>query len=581
VGTHVIRDRNQLFMTVTIVASLFVGALFPFSAFGDKFLHGSQIVSVQARSEELQAALGAVLGCKGENGASGIEGSAHRETIRKQLSPMWRTLPKIGDERVEWKTLRYLAHRHFMLRYNVLVRGLEPSIRVNSSHAGEAEVLSLQAPGLARQLTGAAGQHGFSFEDAAVMVAALEQLLFDSDSVLLEKMYRRKGLATDRDPHAVQLGKQQLQDLLKDYMVYWMLGEDQEADAHEIVGQPKLLKEIFPHWVQITAMVDGSVTALEFSRHRAPGAGSARMTFERRFTFEDALEVAGSIGRSFGTFWESQCQDTKQSLMAFDYQGTGRVRLADFYGANKEGEWRFGESESYLRELGALDETSSWRGKQVIVSNYMQAASNCVVTRPHYLVCCMIECEDLLAQVEDAVGEPVATVDAVLNVVNSMTNGDDEPARLDGALRSQLQRIADTNGDRVPLHGRLFAQWLHYAFPRECAFPHKTGEKSAMTPNQFGAASIITEAEVTQRVAEDTVKRDLEGNVSSELGNYMSQWSEEEELLAGYSQTRRSWKERPVVAFGGAAIVVGLLLWSRTNSKAGITILPEPKAHFV
>ena len=22
----------------------------------------------------------------------------------------------------------------------------------------------------------------------------------------------------------------------------------------------------------------------------------------------------------------------------------------------------------------------------------------------------------------------------------------------------------------VPLHGRLFSQWLHYVFPRECAF---------------------------------------------------------------------------------------------------------------
>ena len=36
-------------------------------------------------------------------------------------------------------------------------------------------------------------------------------------------------------------------------------------------------------------------------------------------------------------------------------------------------EWRFGESEEYLRQLGALDETSPWIGKQVMIPNYLQA----------------------------------------------------------------------------------------------------------------------------------------------------------------------------------------------------------------
>jgi len=27
----------------------------------------------------------------------------------------------------------------------------------------------------------------------------------------------------------------------------------------------------------------------------------------------------------------------------------------------------------------------------------------------------------------------------------------------------------------VPLHGRLFAQWLHHAYPRECPYPHVAG----------------------------------------------------------------------------------------------------------
>merc|ERR1719512_371840 len=220
-----------------------------------------------------------------------------------------------------------------------------------------------------------------------------------------------------------------------------MIGDDDQM-ARQLLKNQEVLRDSIPHWTSIVDMVEGSVKAFEFSRQRTPEPGAAHVAFEGRYTFEDALEVAGSIGRSFGSFWETQCQDTKSSLVALDTSNTGRVRLPDFYGANKDGEWRFGESEAYLRELGALDETSTWRGKQVIVPNYMQAASNCVVTRSHYLVCCMIECEGILGQVEAAVGASMATVDQLLQVVESIADGDDEPAHLDAAMRAQLQRVA-------------------------------------------------------------------------------------------------------------------------------------------
>merc|ERR1719189_404141 len=407
------------------------------------------------------------------------------------------------------------------------------------------------------------------------MIAALEHLLFDSDSVLLEKIYRNRALMTSS-----LLDKKQLQALLTDYMVYWIVGDDEETAA-ALLKDPRLLVESVPHWTAIVAMVEGSVMALEFSRQQTLEVGAGRATFEGQYTFEDALQVAGSISRNFGSFWETQCQDTKASLAALDTTRTGRVRLPDFYGANKEGEWRFAESEAYLRELGALDETSTWRGKQVIVSNYMQAASNCVVTRSHYLVCCMVECEGILAQVEAAVGAPVATPDQLLQVVGSITDGDDEPARLDSALRIQLQRVAQMHGGLVPLHGRLFAQWLHYAFPRECAFPHKAGDAAALTPAQFGEASIVSEEEVSRHVADDVVQQDLAGmNMSSEHGDWMTQWSEEEELLGDYPQRSGiSLDGRYVLVLGAVATLVGSLLHAGSGRVKAHDEMP--KSHFV
>merc|ERR1740123_195247 len=116
----------------------------------------------------------------------------------------------------------------------------------------------------------------------------------------------------------------------------------------------------------------------------------------------------------------------KSSLVALDKTGTGRVSLSDFYGANADGEWRFGESESYLRELGALDESSAWRGKQVIIPNYLQGTSNCIVSTQNYLVCCINECEEILGEIEAAVGAPVAQPDNILELIQNTTNYDDE-----------------------------------------------------------------------------------------------------------------------------------------------------------
>ena len=111
-----------------------------------------------------------------------------------------------------------------------------------------------------------------------------------------------------------------------------------------------------------------------------------------------------------------------------DRDGTGRVRLKNFYGTGLEKYWRFGESERYLRELGVLDESSPRRGKQVMIPNYLQVASNCIVTTPQYSVCCKNECEQLLGDIELA-------IDAALN-------------RFNAAIELH-QRLDDCNGTGV------------------------------------------------------------------------------------------------------------------------------------
>merc|ERR1719379_2379989 len=135
---------------------------------------------------------------------------------------------------------------------------------------------------------------------------------------------------------------------------------------------------------------------------------------EKRYTFSDAHAVVGGITKTFQDFWQSECHTMKDQLVEMDRDGVGRVRLSDFYGTGLDKDWRFGESETYLRDLGVLDESSPWKGKQVIISNYLQAASNCIISAPNYLVCCINECESLLGEIETAIAAPSAAPERIL-----------------------------------------------------------------------------------------------------------------------------------------------------------------------
>jgi len=353
-----------------------------------------------------------------------------------------------------------------------------------------------------------------------------------------------------------------------------------------LLKKPELLPQAFPHWEQIKHFANGMIRSMEFDGQRNPTLGHGRAALAEGYSFDDVHKAVASITNTFASYWETECQTIKSSLMELDKTGTGRIPLSDFYGANADGEWRFGESEAYLRELGALDESSAWRGKQVIIPNYLQGASNCIVTTPHYLVCCVNECEEVLDEIEDTIGGPMASPADILALVGNMGNFNDDKPKIDKALQNQLQRVAEAHGGKVPLHGRLFAQWLHYVFPRECPFPHRAGSFTSLTPHEFGDQYIASETEVSAHAAR---RGDAENAKAAEQAieqEWMSQWSEEEELHSDYGM-RAPW-ESGNFAMGGSAVVIlaliALFIASKNGaspSKPAVSYSYEAKAHFV
>merc|ERR1719409_1270894 len=132
-------------------------------------------------------------------GCGGQADPEHAKAIRAVLTPMWRTLPKTSGN-IDRRSLRYLVHRYFMQVSSLMVRGFEPSRPTNESHWGTADILSQMVPAYVESALEARhkSQQGFSLQDAVDMVLTLDQLIFDSESSLLENVYNHQRRPVSR-----------------------------------------------------------------------------------------------------------------------------------------------------------------------------------------------------------------------------------------------------------------------------------------------------------------------------------------------------------------------------------------------
>jgi len=536
-------------------------------------------VNVETFQSEVLDAMGEALGCGSQ------VSEEHLQALEEALKPTYRTLPKNSNGRLERRSLRYLAYRYFNERSSLIIRGFEPSRPVNESHWNSAAILSQHVPGFVESVLESKHKeiHGFDLRDAAFMVATLEQLVFDSERILLEKVYDEQ-----RKPSHRALGKQGLGQLLESYLVHWMMGDDLEG-VNLLLGNRSLLATAFPHWDLLVSFAHGQIEALDYERQKKPlrtAPTSGGNALSSRYSFDDVHSVVGGITTSFGSFWESECINMKEQLVAMDTHHTGRVPLSKFYGSALDTEWRFGESESYLRELGALDETSSW-GKQVIIPNYIQGASNCIVNTPHYMICCANDCLSIMTEIDVAVGTPMAEPALLLRIVgnmSTMTSLEDETDVQVGGLKGQLESIAAAHNGKVPIHGRLFAQWLHYAFPRECPFPHKSGTALQLTPSQFGEGYIASDVELMAHASQRN-SSGFDVTAKKEDLQWMSQWSEEEELIGGHQDLAKAEAPRKATMLGFALFVcaglLGIVGVNRKTAKSDFLLPTYSKTHFV
>eukprot|EP00913_Durusdinium_trenchii_P007446 g7000.t1 len=234
-------------------------------------------------------------------------------------------------------------------------------------------------------------------------------------------------------------------------------------------------------------------------------------------TFDSNFRLVQKIGERYFHFNDGECRALKATMQDMEGKKAGRVRLSTFYKKSLYSHWRFTEKADYLRKLGALDDSDPQQ-PQVIMANYMMARPNCLEASGLYAICCRNECEDLMGQLESELKTSMAEPSRILQFVSNLASDTvAAPRELSQALQTRLKEVANLHGGKVPIHGRLFAQWMHHAFPRECPYPHEFGTTSPQTPDEWmketgESDSSATLEEMQKQVASDVCQLDENGN---------------------------------------------------------------------
>merc|ERR1719323_549557 len=294
------------------------------------------------------------------------------------------------------------------------------------------------------------------------------------------------------------------------------------------------------------------------SSGRNPFAGKVAKTRN----FNSLVRWVESVGDHYGQFQDLECRGMKNALLDLS-DGSGRVRLAKFYQAAFENRTsKFQESPEYLRRLGVLDETDP-RQPSVIMTNYLYARTNCLASSSLYSICCLDECEALMARLERSIASPVAAPQKVAELVSTMPSDTvSVPRNLSVTLRRRLDDIAGLHGGSIPLHGRLFAQWMHHAFPNECPYPHMSGSlESPVNPMDV----LMAEGETGLRLqaSQEEMQTALDAAASLNASDPLAAaqepllpWTDEEELMVGSHVAQTKGKAISYFRFASLALAV-------------------------
>lgn len=467
---------------------------------------------------------------------------------------MWQTyqaLPKNAAGRLAPRAVRHIVHNYFAKEHGWIINGLEPdAMQMNVSELHELNILEDKAPAFVEGLLEARRSgHGLSLSDVVVMVGALERLIFDESISLLQSAY-----AFNEQRISGQVDEESLHEVLTSYLLVFEMGA--KCNTSDTRKHQKIKAKMAAGSATWSTMVDFAQDAVTNFNSRSQSQQNP-LGARRLYSFKDASSIVEDLAQGYGKWQNTECRQMKDHLMKLDQEGSGRVTLDAFYSQPDSAEYQFTESVQYLRQIGALDEPVGGIPK-VRIANYVAGPSNCIASSTYYSVCCLSECEVLRNELEGKIQAPVASSAALLSVVSNLSSSSVmAPRELPVALHDKLQTIAARHGEGVPLHGRLFTQWMHYAFPNECPYPHlvEVGDAS-LTPSQWAERKAMASPEEKQLHVEAATGR-ITAQATSEP--VLSQWTDDE-VLPLHEHPRRGAGARGFISGVVRALMQGAML---------------------
>jgi len=529
------------FSTGTLVLMMVAAAFLPRGTEANAFLRKQTGVTTQPRLEILEV-LEEELGS-----GHGRTDEARVMELQAELSHTFAALPKNRRGNVQAASARYALHRLFVQRHAWQVRGLEPGGEGWSNNTSFADALGDTVPAKTQALFKERfGEEGASLHELAVLAALLESMVHVEVDDRLRITLRAFG-----ENETASLSEGTASAVLHGYMASYIFGTPlAELTPERVQEHARSVAKVYLTWPDTQQFVN------EWRDSVSNGATT--------YNFTLMSDILARVGEKYGRWQSKECSTLKSTLVNMESRpGSGRVRLSDFYGsALREGNWQFSESVDYLRQLGALDESSPSE-ISVIIPNYIGAPSNCVASSGYYSVCCLDDCEEIMDHLELQLGAPTASVDRIAQVLSGLPSQlPVANSTLSDALLRRLNDVAAYHEGAVPLHGRLFAQWMHHAYPRECPFPHISGTIDPMRAVDFKAktGSRVTATKDEMRHFVTVAPSRMQADDELEDGLCSNMWTMEEELVDSSAHGAHLEAIRSNKTLEGTAALRGVML---------------------
>jgi len=520
----------------------------------ERFLRSKEAAMQSVAVHDVEARLSAIFTATVSGERSGPSG-LRLDRIEAAMWQTFQAVPKTSMGRLTPLASRHMIRNYFAATHGWIINGLEQhAMNTNETDVHQSTILLDKVPRLVEDLLFAkrAG-HGLSLTDVVAMAATLEQLIFDETLELLEAAY----VFNEHEPSEL-VNKEVLHDILDSYMLLFEQGSVANLSdpfKHHIIKKRRLGQDT--NWHDVRMYVQDTVKNVEYIQKdiRNPWSPSV-------YSFEQIAHIAEYAIQGYGRIQDAECRGMTQALAQLDPDGSGRVPLHIFYSQPYTADYQFKETVYYLQQVGAMDEGGGV--PSVRIANYVQGPSNCMAHSSYYSVCCLLACDGLMRDLEGSIRAPQVLPEQLLLLVGNLSSPSiDAPRQLSPDLVSKLHTIADRHKGMVPLHSRLFAQWMHLAFPQECPFPHLSVNPVLMTPNHWHGGGLAAK---DLRVTPEDKQRliDESARMSEELpaGDVVvMEWSEEEVLFL---------QETPHRIFGGAISAAMRLI---LQLSMGLTIL--------